>query len=312
MSLFLGIDTSNYTTSCAVYNDQTDEMVMRKNLLNVKSGEVGLRQSEAVFQHVVNLPRLMDQLPVDRAHIAAVCASSRPRSVDGSYMPCFNVGMGSAKQIAHCLNVPFYEQSHQKGHVAAALYSAGQTGLFQRSFIAFHVSGGTTEALLVSPDDKELIRCELIARSLDLKAGQAIDRVGVALGLDFPCGGELDLLARSSVAGFRIRPALKGNDCCLSGVQNKCEQMINEGCPREDVALYCILYIKETLSQMTGRLLDKYGEIPLVFAGGVMCNSMIKKEFSERFGAFFAQPQYSSDNAAGIAYLGFLKHKNRS
>ena len=88
--------------------------------------------------------------------------------------------------------------------------------------------------------------------------------------------------------------------------------VINEGCPREDVALYCILYIKETLSQMTGRLLDKYGEIPLVFAGGVMCNSMIKKEFSERFGAFFAQPQYSSDNAAGIAYLGFLKHKNRS
>ena len=150
MSLYLGIDTSNYTTSVAVFDDETGEIIQQKKLLPVREGQLGLRQSDAVFHHTAQLHTLFERLAAsaDTKKIVAVGASARPRPVDGSYMPCFTVGENTAKILAAALQVPFFAFSHQEGHIAAALYGAGRPDLLNKTFIAFHVSGGTTEAVL--------------------------------------------------------------------------------------------------------------------------------------------------------------------
>ena len=146
MSLFLGIDTSNYTTSVALYDSATGEIAQKKQLLPVREGQLGLRQSDAVFHHTAQLHTLFGELleGVNPREIAAIGVSTRPRPVDGSYMPCFTVGENTAKILSAVLRVPLFVFSHQEGHIAAALYSAKRDDLFDKEFLAFHVSGGTT------------------------------------------------------------------------------------------------------------------------------------------------------------------------
>lgn len=306
----LGIDTSNYTTSLALI-DENKNVIQRKKLLPVKRGEAGLRQSDAVFHHTQQLYELYEDLvrDVDTSLIKAVGVSARPRPVEGSYMPCFTVGINAARLISSTLKVPLCEFSHQEGHIAAAILSACCDELFERSFIAFHVSGGTTEALLAEPDGKGF-KLTKAASTLDLNAGQAIDRVGVMLGLDFPCGIELEKLALNFSGTVKVKPTLKGCDCCLSGLENQCRKMFDNNSSKENIAYYCLKYIEATLKSMTDRLLQKYGQLPLLYAGGVMSNSIIRKTFENEYNARFAAPEFSSDNAAGTAYLTLRKVNN--
>ena len=308
MSLFLGIDTSNYTTSTALYNSETGEMFMQKKLLPVKEGQLGLRQSDAVFHHTAQLHTLFSQLVegIDTKQIAAIGASSRPRPIDGSYMPCFTVGENTAKILSSALNIPLFTFSHQEGHVAAALFSANREDLFNEKFLAFHVSGGTTEAVIAQGNGAGFT-IEPAAKTLDLNAGQAVDRVGLMLGLRFPCGAELEKLALENSKKIKVHPKLKGCDCCLSGVENICKKLLDEGREKSYIAAYCLEYIRTTLSLMTDAIFEKYGRLPAVYAGGVMSNTIIKNSFEEKYNAVFAKPEYSSDNAAGIAYLCYRK-----
>ena len=270
MSLFLGIDTSNYTTSTALFNSETDEMFQQKKLLPVKQGQLGLRQSDAVFHHTAQLHSLFSQLvkDIDVNQIAAIGVSVKPRPIDGSYMPCFTVGENTAKILSSALKVPLFQFSHQEGHISAALFSSKRDDLFSDNFIAFHVSGGTTEAV-IAKGCGDGFSAELVASSLDLHAGQAIDRVGVMLGLDFPCGAELEKLALKNTEKISVHPSIKGCDCCLSGIENICRKLLSDGKSPCYVSAYCLEYIRKTLMMMTDRLLEKYGRLPLVFAGGV-------------------------------------------
>ena len=301
----LGIDTSNYTTSAALLRSGT--IRQSKKLLPVRPGEKGLRQSDAVFHHVQQLPEVLDALPFAEAKIGAVGVSNRPRSIEGSYMPCFLVGISAAKAAALSLGVPLHAFSHQQGHIAAALYSAGKLGLLRESFLAFHVSGGTTEAVLCKPDKAGIFSTTVAAQSLDLKAGQAVDRVGVMLGLSFPAGPELEKLALQTAKTFRIRPAMKGADCSLSGVENRCQTMLAHGVPKEEIAAFCLQSVLAALDGMAACLLKEYGNLPLLFAGGVMSNSILRTALSPKYGAYFAEPAFSADNAAGVAVLAALK-----
>lgn len=304
MSIYLGLDTSNYTTSAAVLDTETGELRQEKKLLPVKQGEMGLRQSDAVFHHVRQLPEILEKV-WERADGAlnAVAASDRPQQVDGSYMPCFLVGSGAAREIAAAAGIPCRLFTHQQGHVAAALWGADRRELIGERFLAFHVSGGTTDALLVEPDEKCVIRCRVAAHSLDLKAGQLVDRVGGMMGLRFPAGPELDRLAGSAGGQYAPRPVLKGADCHLSGVENQCRRMLDKGAPTAETALFCLQSILAAVAGMTEALLKEYGPLPLVYAGGVMSNSLLRKELTARYGGAFAPPAFSGDNAAGVAFL---------
>lgn len=310
---YLGFDTSNYTTSVAAYFPQESKVVQQKLLLPVKSGEKGLRQSDAVFYHTVQLKPVFEKLMENsEISVEGVCVSARPCLREGSYMPCFLVGKTVAYCAARSSNVPFFETSHQHGHIVAALFSAKRLDLLKEEFVAFHLSGGTTEALLVSPDEKEIISVRRIASSLDLKAGQAVDRVGLMLNLSFPCGKELDKLASKSEKKYKIKASMKGLDCSLSGIENKAERLVESGEKSEVVARFCIESVSAALEEMTKGILKKYGNLPLVYSGGVMSNSIISKRFKEKYNAIFAKPEFSCDNAAGVAIIGYLKGKRKT
>lgn len=303
MAWYLGIDTSNYTTSAALYNGETGEVLQRKMLLPVKEGALGLRQSDAVFSHVKQLGGLVEALMADSAEKpVGIGVSTRPRNVEGSYMPCFLAGEMAARTAAAILRVPLTTVSHQAGHIAAALYSAGRLDFIGRPFIAFHLSGGTTECLLVRPRQGAPFSVELYSKSLDLKAGQVVDRVGAMLSLPFPAGNALEALAEQSEAGFRGKPAFHGNDCCLSGVENQCAAMCERGEAPADVARFCLSMIMEAVLEMTNRVKKEY-DWPVVYAGGVMSNRMIRRKVEKVHGGYFAEPAFSSDNAAGVAIL---------
>ena len=307
-SVYLAIDTSNYTTSTAVY--QSGKIIHAKKLLPVKEGQLGLRQSDAVFHHTVQLPQMVEQLSekINLSEIRAVGASFTPRSVSGSYMPCFQVGSALARSISAVMGIPLYRFSHQQGHIAAAIYSSEHFELFTEKHLAFHISGGTTEALIVTPDKENIISATLTAKTLDLNAGQLVDRVGLMLGLQFPCGKELERLALRFLGKPKpIKPTIRQGNCCLSGVQNQCEKMFREGISKEEISFYVLKYIEETLLVMTQNICSQYGKMPVLFSGGVMSNSIIRNSLSERLGAFFAEPEFSTDNAGGIAVLTALK-----
>ncbi len=306
MSGFLGFDTSNYTTSVAIFDKGS--VMQEKRLLPVKEGERGIRQSDAVFHHTKAYSELLEKL-LSRfpGKISAVGASVTPTTQEGSYMPCFLVGENAAKTVATALNVPFYKFSHQQGHIAAALFSSGRTDLIYKRFFAFHVSGGTTDLVLCEPDESEILKITPVSCSSDLKSGQAVDRIGVKMGIPFPAGAGLEVLAQKSEKNFKNKIKLQDGNCSLSGLENKCLKMLEDGVSKEDTAKFLLCYIADTVSAMTEYALQKYGDLPVVFAGGVMSDKIIKDIITSRFDAAFAQPEFSCDNAAGIAYLTSLK-----
>lgn len=311
MPEFLGVDTSNYTTSAALYISGENRIVQVKRLLPVKDGELGLRQSDAVFHHTKQLPDMIEELRSEHGSMApaAVSASTRPRNVEGSYMPCFLCGEGFARSLSAINDIPLFRTSHQVGHILAALYSADRLELVKERFIAFHVSGGTTDCLLCEPDSEDIISITEVGTSLDLKAGQAVDRTGVMLELKFPCGAELEKLALRADKSYKVKAVLKDGNCCLSGVENKCGDMLKRGEKPENIAKFCLDTVAETIIGMTEKAVERYGELPLVFAGGVMSDVLIRDRIISRFsGASFAEPQFSCDNAAGVAIYGYFKH----
>ncbi len=312
--LFLGVDTSNYTTSLALVECDGGGRILshksERRILSVVAGMKGLRQSDAHFNHTKNLPELAERLfsGVKDGSICAVACSDKPRNAEGSYMPCFLAGVSAASLTAASLGVPLYKFSHQCMHVASALYSAKREDLFDKPHLAYHVSGGTTELLRVSPADGGF-SCEIIGRTLDISAGQLIDRVGVMLGLKFPCGAELEALAGETKLKPRI--CVKGTDMNLSGAENKCAEMLECGVPREEIAAFALEFVKLSLLGTVQNALELYPGLPVVFAGGVSGNKRIKECINESIGAVFAEPSLSSDNAVGTAILASRRYFGR-
>ena len=304
--LTLGVDTSNYTTSLAVCRD--GEIIENVRIvLPVKPGEVGLRQSDAVFAHTVNLPAAFSRLETDLSGLSAVGFSDRPRNIEGSYMPCFLCGKSAAYAVATAKNVPVFCNSHQEGHIKAAVYSSKMT-LTDR-FYAYHLSGGTLELLKVSRAG-DSFDCEIKGKTLDVTAGQIIDRTGVMLGLPFPCGKHVEALSDKNVDKLpQIKISVKGCECNLSGVENKVREMNNKECAPELIAAYVIEFIRRTIDKMTENAM-KDEKLPLLFSGGVSSNKTLKKFFTEKYGAYFAAPEYSADNAAGTALITYDRYIN--
>lgn len=301
---YLGIDTSNYTTSCALY--RAGRVVSQKRLLPVPPGQVGLRQSDAVFSHIKALGELMEQLRADDAgSVDGIGVSARPRDVEGSYMPCFLAGLTAARTAAAAMQVPLHSVSHQAGHVAAALYGANRLDLIDRPFLAFHLSGGTTEGLWVKSLPQAQI--ERVCVTNDLNAGQVVDRVGHLLGLDFPAGPALEALAMQATGHERVKIAFSQGNPCLSGVENQCAARLQKGQAPAEVARYCLDAVLAALLGMVLRAIEATGCDTTVFAGGVMSNVILRRQVLDLYPqACFAPAALSCDNAVGVALLAAL------
>ena len=296
----IGFDTSNYTTSIAYFDGV--EGVNCSQLLPVKAGELGLRQSDAVFSHTKSLPELSGRLfsHIKGEKIGAVGVSTRPRAVEGSYMPCFMVGYSHAILLSECLDVPLVEVSHQQGHVAACLWSAGRLDLMDQPHLAWHLSGGTTELLLVEPEGRN-VKCTRIGGTTDISAGQLIDRTGVMLQLPFPAGKHVDALSKESTSTDVFKVKCPGLEFSFSGVQNKVEQYHRDHNPA-DTAAFALRCVCNGVLQATKNAMKEYPGLEVVFSGGVASNSMLR-QVMEPLGAVFSQPQFSTDNALGVAVL---------
>ncbi|MBQ9839071.1 MAG: DNA-binding protein [Oscillospiraceae bacterium] len=298
----IGFDTSNYTTSIAWFDGASG--VNQSKLLPVKQGELGLRQSDAVFHHTKSLPELSGRLFSDLSMdaIDAVGVSTRPRAVEGSYMPCFMVGYSHAKLLADALRVPLIECSHQQGHVAASLWSSNHMDLLSEPHLAWHLSGGTTELLLVEPEGRN-VRCSRIGGTTDISAGQLIDRTGQLLGLPFPAGKHLDKLSKEAEGGDLFRVKCPGTEFSLSGVQNKVQQYHTAHSPA-DTAAYTLRCVCGAVAAATNNAKKQYPGLPVVFSGGVASNSMLRQLLTDPL-YIFAPAQYSTDNAMGVAVLTY-------
>ena len=297
----LGFDTSNYTTSVAIFDGASGENQSR--LLPVKAGALGLRQADALFAHVKSLPALTGGLfsHVDPGSVAAVGVSTRPRAVEGSYMPCFLAGVCLAQTVAALLKVPLVEVSHQQGHLAAALWSAGRQELFASPFLAWHLSGGTTELLYTQPQGWNL-DCSRIGGTTDISAGQLIDRTGQLLELPFPAGKALDRLSQEAGAGEGYRVKCPETEFSLSGVENQVQQYLaRTGC-REETAAFALASVCRAVEAATGHARQRYPGLPVVFSGGVASNSMLRA-YMKPYDPVFCPPQYATDNAMGVAVL---------
>ena len=299
----IGIDTSNYTTSIAFFDGTGGENCSK--LLPVRQGELGLRQSDAVFAHIKSLPELSGRLfsHIREGDIRAVGVSTRPRAVEGSYMPCFMVGYSHAKLLADSLGVPLVEVSHQQGHVAASLWSAGHMELMDQPHLAWHLSGGTTELLLVEPEGKN-VRCTKIGGTTDISAGQLIDRTGQLLELPFPSGKHLDLLSREATMKETFKVKCADLQFSLSGVQNKVQQFHSAHADPAETAAYALRCAAGAVFQASHQAMKAYPGLRIVFSGGVASNSMLR-ELMAPLDPIFSQPQYSTDNAMGVAVLAY-------
>jgi N6-L-threonylcarbamoyladenine synthase len=291
----LGLDTSNYTTSAAWFDGAQGHNEGR--LLEVQPGRLGLRQSEALFQHVKRLPEIVKGL--EQWEIQAVGASTRPREVEGSYMPCFLAGASFGESMAHVLNVPFYAFSHQQGHLAAAAWSAGRLDLLEQPFLAWHLSGGTTELLKVEPEGCS-VRAEIIGGASDLSAGQLIDRAGVLLGLAFPAGKALDELAQTEIHSDCYAVKLKNLTFSLSGIENQIKELAARQKPPAYIASFTLNTIAQVVRRATQEAQARWPGLPVLCSGGVASNRRLRSVLTQ---AVFAQPQFSTDNAMGVAIL---------
>ena len=269
----------------------------------MKQGELGLRQSDAVFAHIKSLPELSGRLfsNLDTADITAVGVSTRPRAVEGSYMPCFQVGYSHAAMLASFLGVPLVEVSHQQGHVAASLWSANQLELMDMPHLAWHLSGGTTELLLVEPEQGN-VTCTKIGGTTDISAGQLIDRTGQLLGLPFPSGKHLDALSSQAIETDVFRVKCQEASFSLSGVQNKVQQYYEKSKDPAETAAFALRCVAGAVYRASENAKKIYPDLRIVFSGGVASNTLLRAQLAD-LEPVFCPPAYSTDNAMGVAVL---------
>ncbi len=306
--VIIGFDTSCYTTSVAAVTVEGEVIASCRKLLPVKLGDRGLRQSEAVFTHVRQLPERLEELAphIRDCRIAAVCASARPRDEADSYMPVFHAGDAQARGLAAMLGVPCFSTTHQRGHIAAAMVDSG---VLDGDLLAVHLSGGTTEMLAMVGEE-----LTLLGGTLDLHAGQVVDRTGVALGLPFPAGPHLEKLAVQGRAEARLTMTTRdgGLYCHFSGAETQVQRWIKSGeLSREDIAREVYDLLARTVARMVCAGAEKTGIRQVLIAGGVSSSALFRELVTDRIRkrdrglrVCFGKPEYSGDNAVGAALIG--------
>ena len=305
----IGLDTSNYRTSVAVVSLDGRILMNRRELLPVARGNTGLRQSDAVYAHLKQVKPMMDELRSVCGHfqVKAVCASTTPRDRQDSYMPVFEVGDTMGRGIAAAMGVPFFQTDHQHGHIRSAQYGTELEGM--REFLAFHLSGGTTDLLHVQGE-----RIMELGTSLDLHAGQMMDRVGVSLGCDFPSGPEMERMAAHGQAAGLLGCAMAEGDlsCHLSGAETQAQSWIREKkLTAEDLAREVFDLLARTVSRMLAAGSRKTGIRDALVCGGIASSGLFREMLAERIHRngsklriVFGSSELSGDNAVGAALIG--------
>jgi len=313
--LCLGLDTSAYTTSLALVDQDENLIYERRIALQVKEGELGLRQSEAVFAHIRNMPLLWSECRAEFQPeiIKAISVSDRPRPREQSYMPVFKVGEAFGLFLAQTIGLAYFNSSHQEGHIMAGLWSAAaDNGLY----LVLQISGGTTEIVAAEEQIPGSLRIKLVGGTADLNAGQFIDRIGRKMKLPFPAGPHLEKLALSAGLDLPTLPlAVKGAMISFSGPASEAERLLERGCRLENLARAVETCIADSLNAMVASAWKEDNNYAgLLVVGGVSANVFIRNRISIFFKGkkvYFAGPQYGGDNAVGQAITACRRLKQK-
>lgn len=305
--LYLGLDTSNYKTSAGLYSPADGSFRACGRLLEVPLGSLGLRQSDALFQHVKQISaRVREVCGGLDGEIRAIGFSARPRDLEDSYMPCFLAGQCAAECMGAALGVPVYDFSHQQGHLAAAALSVGRLDLLGAPLLAWHLSGGTTELLLAEPSEERILRASILGGSSDISAGQVIDRVGVDLEMPFPAGPYVEQAALRSDTEDVFPVRVQGCTFSFSGVQNQYQARIRAGASKEDVCRFVLRTVARTILKATQNARREH-PLPVLISGGVSACTLVQEVFAKEKDVWFAQKGLGGDNAVGVAVLASMR-----
>lgn len=306
----LGIDTSAYTTSVALTDFNTGELVAdKRTILSVPEGKRGLRQQDAVFQHLKNFCILYNEIEAELKNIRIVSVSSRPRSVEGSYMPVFTVGQGYGRAIAATLGCRYVEYSHQENHIASSLINRYKE--VDKNILAVHMSGGTTEFLSVSKAEKGY-NTGIEGGSRDITFGQLIDRIGTVMDFPFPCGHHMEKYLENNFHVENIKmPAISGESYInLSGMENYYTNLYLSGnYSKESIINSLFNYVAKCILHIINSISEKYFFNTVILAGGVASNGLIRRLVAERliqYNVIFPSKENSSDNAVGVSFLPII------
>jgi N6-L-threonylcarbamoyladenine synthase len=306
-NLYLGIDTSNYTSSIAVINVDGIILEDRRIILEVPNGKSGLRQQEAVFQHVKNIPLLFEKTDFEIDKVNTIAVSTKPRRLPNSYMPVFKVGLSYAKVISQLNDIPIKLFSHQEGHIASLIYT---NNFDEDIFIALHLSGGTTEVVLVNNADN--FYTTILGGTKDISFGQLIDRIGVYAGIEFPCGRRMEEISRNGkILNIDLPKPQASIWLNLSGLENFYKKLIDSKKYNIRDIFYTLFFnIALFIEMLIRKAMDIHHISTTLIVGGVISNNIIKNYLSNSFyeaKIYFSEKNLSSDNAVGIAYLGKYK-----
>ena len=366
--VYLGIDTSCYTTSVAIMDEAGALLGEARQILSVRPGRCGLQQSEMVFQHTRNLPRLMEEavgqvigcvttgagsvangvsvadeastagasglagLAVAGYELAAIGVSGYPRPLEGSYMPAFLAGLSVARSVAAVTGAQLEVISHQENHLEAGLWSAGGPAVDR--FLLLHASGGTTDVLLAERQQNGRYRITEVGGSMDLHAGQFVDRIGVALGLQFPTGPALEALAEKALArtaevsasvseqsvasvseaGAGAAPmvelpvSVRKLQVSLSGPCTAALRKLEAGAEPAALALGVEHALAETFARVLRTGAQEYRVRDVLLVGGVGSNNYIRQHVERKLAKlrypvrlWVPEGRFSCDNATGCA-----------
>lgn len=304
--MILAFDTSNYTTSvCIVAEGKV--VAEWRTLVKVKAGDQGIRQSDAFFQHTQVLQAWVDEhLALWAPKLTAVSVSTRPRPVTGSYMPVFMAGRLLASTVAASIGIPLIETTHQEGHLYAALATVTAV---REPLLFFHMSGGTTELHAIHYSEG-LPEMTLVAETADISFGQLIDRIGVAAGLKFPCGAEMDRLAEAGKIEIKLPNFKASTRFNLSGYENFFKLLLNKY-PEHPEWVFDALFIgiQAWLSQIVSHAVAETGIRKVLLAGGVAASQQISRHLSKNkrlkgIDLMVSDPAYACDNAFGVGLIG--------
>ncbi|MFA6697151.1 MAG: O-sialoglycoprotein endopeptidase [Eubacteriales bacterium] len=315
MKYVLGIDTSCYTSSLACVSLEGEVLLNKQVLLELADGTRGLQQSKAIFNHLKNLPSITSELKstIDKPELVAVCSSVKPRPQKDSYMPVFVLSQSLGQVIANINNVPYYESTHQENHIMSGLYRLG--GFKAKHFLVVHLSGGTTELLDVRVHNHGF-DIDMIGSSLDLHAGQFVDRIGVSLGLPFPSGPHLEELANNELESYDIKYYVKDLNISFSGPETHIQRQIVKGLDSRKIARGVYISLIKTLGKWLINAVKKGYPRDVLLVGGVSSSRIIREGLradseikNEGLSLYFADPQLSKDNALGTALIGLNIYK---
>lgn len=304
----LGIDTSAYTTSISLIDKKGNIIYDFRKKLDVPIGNIGLRQQEAIFQHLGNIPEILFKLDVDFNRIDSISVSSMPRNVNNSYMPVFMVGKNYGQALSKACNAKFIEYSHQEGHISAALIDCYK--VIENPFLTIHISGGTTEFLLTKKVRKGF-ESKILGGTKDITFGQLIDRIGVFMKFPFPAGMKMEEYINEKNNIIKM-PKISGNSYInLSGIENYLkDKYINKKYSNEEIISSLFYYIAICIIHIINEIKKNYCFNSIVITGGVSSNKYIRynieNKLSENFNIIFPNIGYSTDNAIGNSFLPIM------